>query len=238
MSVKGKPACHGDEMPGSGEPLFLYRLLRSRFGFLDWWPGDTKEEVFVGAILTQQTSWKNVEKAISNLKGCDAVSIEKIASMDLHRLEQLVRPSGYYRQKAMRLKQACSYIINSYGSLDSFFRLGGSELRLKLLSIKGIGPETADSIALYAAGKPSFVIDAYTKRIMHRIYGTSEGISYEELKAYFERSLGEDAELYNDFHAQFVELGKRYCRAKPLCSGCPACHICAYAKNVQNINPC
>ena len=209
----------------------LYGCMRSAFGFLHWWPGDTKDEIFIGAILTQQTTWLNVEKAISNLKRSRALSISALSKMKTRDIEKLVKPSGYYKQKAKRLISLSSAIISNYGSLEGLFGLGQKELRRTLLDMNGIGPETADSIVLYAAGKPTFVIDAYTKRIMHRVFGTAADISYDSLKAAFESALPKKLGLYKDFHAQFVELGKRYCKAKPACSECPALGLCQYANS-------
>jgi len=204
----------------------LYKLMRSHFGFLNWWPGDTKFEIFIGAILTQQTSWKNVEKAILALKKNNKLDLEKIIETKQDYLEKLIKPSGYYRQKAKRLKDICGIIKLNYGDLDSLFKLDKEELRAALLNMKGIGKETADSIILYAAEKPIFVIDAYTKRIMHRIYNIDENISYDTLQKYFEYKLKEDLTLYKDMHAQFVELGKNYCKKKPECTNCPLRDIC------------
>ncbi|MGC8652084.1 MAG: endonuclease III domain-containing protein [Candidatus Micrarchaeia archaeon] len=212
------------------KPMQIYRLLRKRFGFLNWWPGETSFEVLVGAILTQQTSWKNVEKAISRLKDANCMKLDCIAGIDIRTLETLVRPSGYYRQKARRLRSVCSSIKDEYGSLDSLFRLEAHELRKRLLSYNGIGKETADSIILYAANKPVFVIDAYTKRIMHRINGMQPDISYDALQGYFEAHVKRNLELYKDMHAQFVELGKSYCKTTPDCEDCPANKICTYYK--------
>lgn len=210
------------------KPIAVYKKLRRRFGFLNWWPGDTPFEIFIGAILTQQTSWKNVEKAITNIKKANCMSLDCIAETDLRKLEQLVKPAGYYHQKAARLKSITSSIYKEYGSLDKLFELSKDELRNKLLSYKGIGKETADSIILYAAGKPIFVIDAYTKRIMHRVEGTPLSISYDELQEYFENSVKNDLMLYKDMHAQFVELGKQFCKKEPLCNECPLKYICRY----------
>jgi endonuclease III related protein len=213
-------------------PRILYKRLRRHFGFRDWWPGDTAFEVFVGAVLTQQTTWKNVEKAIIKLKEADALDMDKIAKMPLGRLQQLVRSSGYYRQKARRLKYLCNTIIKEHGSLEELFELRKGELRTTLLSYNGIGRETADSIILYAAGKPTFVIDAYTKRAMSRINpAISEGIDYDDLRDYFEKRIERKLGLYKDFHAQFVELGKNYCRKRsPLCGKCPLNEICDFGK--------
>ncbi len=212
------------------EPLAMYKTLREHFGFRNWWPGESDFEVFVGAILTQQTSWKNVERAIANLKETDSLSIERIASMPLRRLQRLVRPSGFYRQKAKRLREICKKILKEHRSFKSMLQLDAADLRRILLSYNGIGRETADSIVLYAAHKSSFVIDAYTKRAMHRIYpDISDSIDYDTLKDYFGSRLDRNVGLYKDFHAQFVELGKNYCRKNmPDCKHCPLRKICAF----------
>ncbi|MDE1868351.1 MAG: hypothetical protein KGH60_00055 [Candidatus Micrarchaeota archaeon] len=211
------------------DPNAIYSHLRKRFGFLDWWPGETKFEIMVGAILTQQTTWTNVEKAISGLKAAKLLSLDKITKTERRSLEKIIRPSGYYRQKAQRLLSICKSIKREYGTLDRLFSLDKTELRDALLSYKGIGKETADSIILYAAEKPIFVIDAYTKRAMHRINPKiGEDISYGELQDYFEKRVKRDLVLYQDMHAQFVELGKNYCRTRPLCVGCPLNKICQY----------
>ncbi|MCL4373961.1 MAG: endonuclease [Candidatus Marsarchaeota archaeon] len=216
------------------KPIEIYRLLLKRFGFLNWWPGETSFEVLVGAILTQQTSWKNVEKAIASLKKEQCLSLECLASINIKSLEKLIRPSGYYKQKARRLKDICSSIKDEYGSIDKLFSLDAQALRKKLLSYKGIGNETADSIVLYAANKPIFVIDAYTKRIMRRINKMPIDISYDSLQEYFEKNVKRDLELYKDMHAQFVELGKSYCKTIPLCDNCPANNICAYYESARS----
>ncbi len=212
------------------EPMLIYKTLRARFGFRNWWPGDTPFEILVGAVLTQQTTWKNVEKAISNLAEENILSLDGIESIGIKRLERLIRPSGYYRQKAARLKDICKKIKNEYGSLDNLFAMDKDKIRKILLSYKGIGKETADSIVLYAANKPIFVIDAYTRRAMHRINPKIRAdISYDDLQQYFEQRIKREANIYNDFHAQFVELGKRYCKAsKPLCWDCPLNRICYF----------
>ena len=207
----------------------LYKKLRDNFGYLNWWPGDTKVEIVVGAILTQNTAWKNVEKAIKNLKERKMLSLERLASAKLNELEEAIRPSGFYKQKAKRLSDLFKYIKANYSTLERFFDKDKNELRNELLNLNGIGNETADSIILYAAEKPTFVIDAYTKRIMHRVYGIDEEIEYNKLKEYFESRLRQDLELYKDFHAQFVELGKRFCKKKPLCDECPIRDYCLYA---------
>jgi endonuclease III related protein len=227
-------------MPHAGRdapaPMLIYARLRERFGFRNWWPGDTAFEVFVGAILTQQTTWLNVERAIANLKRSNALSLDRIAGMRISRLERLIRPSGYYRQKARRLKELCTTIKKEHRSLDNLLKLDKGKLRNVLLSYKGIGRETADSIILYAANKPVFVIDAYTKRAMHRIASMPADIDYEELRTYFESRIAANARLYNDFHAQFVELGKNYCKASnPLCGGCPLNDMCKFGRSATGV---
>ncbi|MGC8478702.1 MAG: endonuclease III domain-containing protein [Candidatus Micrarchaeia archaeon] len=214
----------------SKNPISLYKALRKRFGFLHWWPGETKLEILVGAVLTQQTSWKNVEKAIAELKKANCIDLECLARINVHKLEKLIRQSGFYRQKAARLKGICSYIYRNYQGLDKLFEKDPQELRKELLSLNGIGKETADSIILYSAEKPVFVIDAYTRRSMSRITGgaISEDVDYDALRIYFESSIPKELSLYKDFHAQFVELGKNYCRTKPLCEECPLNSLCHY----------
>ncbi len=217
----------------------IYKLLRKRFGFLNWWPGDSDFEVLVGAILTQQTSWKNVEKAIANLKAADMLNISKISKCEIDYLQQLVHPAGFYRQKASRLKEICSLIIDRYGNLGNFLSLDADDLRQSLLSMKGIGRETADSIILYASGQPIFVIDAYTRRILGRVYGLEEdykSMSYDELQRHIESKIKRDLELYQDFHAQIVQLGKDYCLNKPICKECPLNEICSYNMHSKQID--
>lgn len=208
------------------ELIDFYKVLNSRFGFLNWWPADSREEVVVGAILTQQASWKNVEKAIANLKSADMISVEKLAKTDLGKLERLVKPSGFYKQKARRLKSLMKYVYENYASFENLFNKNVEELRKELLEQNGIGKETADSIVLYAAGKPVFVIDAYTKRIVERVYGLK--MDYDDLQNFMENKIERNTVLYKDFHAQFVELGKNYCRTKPLCDDCPLNVFCKF----------
>ncbi|MFH1904754.1 MAG: endonuclease III domain-containing protein [bacterium] len=207
-------------------PYELYTSLLSHFGSQHWWPAKTPFEVVVGAILTQQTTWKNVEKAIENLKSSHVLDPCKISNLSLRKLEVYVKPTGFYRQKARRLKDICTYIFKEYnGSLKRLFNKETCSLRAELLSLKGIGPETADSIILYAAEKPSFVIDAYTKRIRERLQLTDE-LDYESLKKFFESNIPEDVEVYKEFHALLVELGKNYCKTKPVCKNCPLSKKC------------
>ncbi|MFO8110133.1 MAG: endonuclease III domain-containing protein [Thermoplasmata archaeon] len=202
----------------------MFEVLLDYFGPQAWWPGDGKFEMMVGAILTQNVSWKNVEKAIQNLKEAQVLEPEVLSEMDDHRLEALVRPAGFYRQKSARLKEL-SRIILQYGGVKSFLNL--PDLRDTLLDVKGIGPETADSIALYGAEIPTFVVDAYTKRTVGRVWGI-EG-DYDTIKKFFENDLPRDVELYNEFHALVVKLGKEHCKkTNPDCPGCPISHLCSY----------
>ncbi len=206
----------------------IYKRLLRHFGRQCWWPADTPFEVIVGAVLTQQTTWKNVEKAIDNLKKNDLLDVSPLAKVNLRRLEKVIRPAGYFHQKAERLKGVCRYIYQNYGEdLDKLFSKPIPELREELLSLKGLGPETVDSIILYAANKPIFVIDAYTRRMAHRL-GITDLDKYEDLRKYFEEHLPNDLELYQEFHALIVELGKNFCKTKPNCSLCPLGKECKF----------
>jgi len=207
----------------------LYRILRNEYGSMTWWHG-TRLEVIIGAILTQNTSWNNVERALDNLDRANALDLSKIAGMRIEMLEKLIRPSGFYRQKAERLRHILSYILENYESIENFLGKDTPGLRNELLSLKGIGNETADSILLYAASKPVFVIDAYTKRITSRVCGIGEGMTYTELQNYISDRIPKRLSLYKDFHAQLVEHAKKYCRKKPLCGECPVASNCRYAQ--------
>ena len=200
----------------------IYRTLREAFGYQDWWPAQTAFEVMVGAVLTQRTNWSNVEKALSALKAAGLMEPGALAEADLERLQSLIRPAGYYRQKSRNLLRLVQWFVaRSGGDIASLERVRTDELRAELLSLRGIGPETADSILLYGLGRPTFVVDAYTKRAVVRHSLLDAECTYEELKELFEGHLPRDVELYQDFHAQLVQLGKRYCRPRPLCSMCP-----------------
>lgn len=208
----------------------VYNKLYDSFGEQHWWPTTTKNketEIVIGAILTQNTSWRNVEKAIANLKQNNLVDLRKIAVADTEKIALLIKSSGYYNQKAKKLKLFARHVVDNYGgSLKRMFGKSSSELRKELLSLHGIGPETADSIILYAAGKPVFVVDAYTRRIFARMGISSEGSSYDELQRLFTDNLPKDAEMFNQYHALIVELGKDVCRKKPRCGACPVRKLC------------
>ncbi|MFH1076402.1 MAG: endonuclease III domain-containing protein [Pseudomonadota bacterium] len=201
----------------------IYSLLFSTFGPRYWWPAESRFEVIVGAFLTQNTSWRNVEKSIANLKAHNALSSEKLYLFPEEELAQLIRSSGYYNIKARRLKSFIGFLYNQYdGSLDKLFRNDMATLRMELLGIKGIGPETADSIILYAAEKPSFVVDAYTKRILSRHGLIKEDASYDMVRDLFMRILPQDVEMYNEYHALIVYLGNTLCMKRaPRCEDCP-----------------
>jgi endonuclease-3 related protein len=196
----------------------IYKILYKEYGPQNWWPTSTDNkqfEVIIGAILTQNTSWNNVEKALINLEKEHLISIDRIKSTRVDKLARLIKPSGYYNQKAERLKIAAD-----------FFSKNRSPTRQQLLDVKGIGPETADSILLYAFNKPVFVVDAYTKRIFSRIGMCKDRCDYNELQDIFHKSLPKSPKLFNEYHALIVELAKQNCTKKPSCDKCPISKIC------------
>lgn len=203
--------------------LEIYDILLDHFGPQGWWPGETPFEVMVGAVLTQNTNWTNVSKAIANLKQEGLLSFEKMHGLPLPMLAEKIRPAGYFNLKATRLKNLLDFIAQGYdSSLETLFAGDMHTLREEILTVKGIGPETADSILLYAGHKPVFVVDAYTHRIFarHNIIAPEDG--YHEIQEYFALSLPEDVALYNEYHALIVRLGKEFCKkSKPLCRQCP-----------------
>jgi endonuclease-3 related protein len=203
--------------------MMLYRKLYRRFGPQSWWPGDTPFEVSVGAILTQNTSWSNVEHAIRNLKTCNLLSPHGLYGLSFRELALLIKPAGYFNVKAHRMKCFLDFLMNEYhGKMENMGREEVNHLREKLLRIRGIGPETADSILLYALEKPVFVIDAYTKRVLSRHRIMSSDRSYDEFQELFHRSIRRDVQLYNEYHALFVRVGKTFCKkSNPLCGHCP-----------------
>lgn len=190
---------------------------------MHWWPAKTPFEVIVGAILTQNTAWTNVERALANLRRERLLSPLAIEKVSLRHLQELVRSSGYFRQKAKKLKAFVHFLRREYGgSLARMFRTPTDVLRERLLGVHGIGPETADSILLYAGRKDVFVVDAYTKRILTRHGWAGKKTRYEEMQALFEKNLPRDASVSNELHAQFVQVGKNWCRPRaPRCSECP-----------------
>ena len=202
--------------------LQAYALLFEHFGPQNWWPAETQFEVIIGAILTQNTAWSNVAKAIENLKALHALTPEGIRDLPLPRLLNAIRPSGYYNIKAARIQNFIKvFFERHHGDLKAFLDLPADHLRKELLEIRGIGPETADSILLYAAGRPVFVIDAYTVRVLVRHGYLAEGIGYDEAQKWFMKRVPLDVSLFNEYHALFVALGKYYCKSTPQCHGCP-----------------
>jgi len=203
--------------------LKIYNSLYDFFGPLNWWPGDTPFEIMVGAVLTQNTSWSNVEKAINNIKKENLLEPWKLYRINRKELAQLIKPSGYYNIKARRLKNFLNLFVNDFeGSAEKMFSGDSGELRKKLLKVNGIGPETADSILLYAGNKLFFVVDAYTKRIFSRHKLISEDASYHQIQEFFSQNLDRDVKLFNEFHAQIVMLGKTICTSRnPNCAKCP-----------------
>ena len=200
----------------------IYHKLYRSYGPMDWWPGETPFEVMVGAILTQNTSWKNVEKAIGRLKEKKLLSPKGIRQLRKSTLASLIRSSGYFRIKAERLKVFVDFLFDEYGgNIKRMKRERVGMLRWKLLNVKGIGPETADSILLYGLKKPIFVVDAYTKRILSRHGIISEKAFYEEVQNLFMGHLPHDEKLFNEYHALLVHLGKTLCKKVPRCDVCP-----------------
>ena len=200
----------------------IYMKLYRHFGPRHWWPGDTRFEIIVGAILTQNTNWRNVEKAIGNLKKKKLLNPVSLYKIPDKKLAALIKPSGYYNIKTKRLKEFIGYLFKKHGgSLRKMFSQDLHALRHELLSVKGIGPETADSILLYAGEKPVFVIDAYTKRMLLRHRLINKDATYHQIQELFMNNLNKNVKLFNEYHALLVELGKTLCKKKPNCDICP-----------------
>jgi endonuclease-3 related protein len=216
---------NGGEAVRVGEPPLdeYYNSLFTAFGPQHWWPGKTPFEVIVGAILTQNTSWTNVERAITNLRKARLLTPAAIEKAPVQKIEALIRSSGYFRQKARKLKAFCAFLRFEYGgSLKRMFAQPTLALRERLLRVFGIGPETADSILLYAGEHPVFVVDAYTKRMLARHGWVKEDAKYDDVRWIFERRFPGDAARFNEFHALIVATGKKFCRTRePLCGQCP-----------------
>ncbi|MEA3487289.1 MAG: endonuclease III domain-containing protein [Thermodesulfobacteriota bacterium] len=201
----------------------IYENLNEHFGELHWWPGETPFEIAVGAILTQNTNWKNVEIAIAKLKEADLLDPLRLYAAEESIVAGLIRSSGYYNIKAKKLKTFLRFLQEEYaGDMEEMFKEELWTLREKLLDVSGIGEETADSILLYGGGKPVFVVDAYTRRILERHDIVTRDWSYKEIQELFMNNLPRDTSLYNQYHALFVNTGKYFCRKKaPTCRGCP-----------------
>lgn len=203
----------------------VFRQLYQAYGPQNWWPGDSEFEVMTGAILTQNTSWTNVEKAILNLKTHDVLSPHSIVETPDEQLAEWLRPSGYFNIKANRLKNFCRWYLRQ-GGLIALNRLNTRELREALLQVNGIGMETADSILLYAFQRPVFVIDQYTRRLLQRLGCIRGDEPYDELRLMMETELGSDTQLFNEFHALIVTHAKAHCSKKPRCEGCMLLTFC------------
>jgi endonuclease-3 related protein len=202
--------------------LEIYQLLFDAFGPQHWWPGETPFEIAVGAVLTQNTSWTNVEKAIANLKAAGRFDATTLHELGIEELETLIRPAGYFRVKAKRLRNFTTWLCDRHGGdLQSIEAFGTSHLREELLGVSGIGPETADSILLYALDRPIFVVDTYTGRVMVRHGLIGPDLDYQQLQDLFQSNLEPNAALFNEFHALLVMTGKDYCKPRPKCQGCP-----------------
>lgn len=217
----------------------IYRSLFAHYGAQRWWPGETPFEVMVGAILTQNTAWSNVERAIVRLKDAQALQAGTLLTLADADLAELIRPAGYFNVKARRLKALCRYLAEE-GVLDAPERLadraGLAELRRRLLSVHGIGAETADSILLYALDQPSFVVDAYTRRIFGRLGLLTGNETYADIQACFQANLPRDLDVYNEYHALIVQLGKSVCRPRPNCGACPLLDYCGHAHLTLDVN--
>jgi endonuclease-3 related protein len=204
----------------------VYERLYRVYGPQHWWPGETAFEVLVGAVLVQNTAWKNVEKAIGNLREEGLLDPRRLLATEDEELAELIRSAGYYRMKTRRLKNLLRMLVERFdGSLEMMFAEPLEELRAKLLAVNGIGPETADSILLYAGNLPKFVVDAYTYRVFARHGWIDFGTDYHELQAHFESGLERDAVLYNEYHALLVRVGHLHCRKTPKCDGCPLAEL-------------
>ncbi len=216
-----KPICMSDR--NTEETLLrYYRVLYEHYGPQKWWPADSPFEVIVGAILTQNTTWRNVEKAIDRLKKHGLLHPEKIVRLGRERLASAIRSAGYFRVKAERLLCFMSFFRDGYGfDMERMRGSATSKLREELLGVRGIGPETADSILLYSLDKPVFVVDAYTRRILSRHSLIDENAGYNQVQQTFMSNLPNDVHLFNEYHALLVRVGKEYCRKKPECAGCP-----------------
>ena len=213
--------------PTNNKPLLIYEILLEAYGDLRWWPAKTPYEVIVGAVLTQNTAWSNVEKAIANF-GKNLLP-ETVANLEISELSEIIRPAGFFNQKTQYLKAVTAWFARYDYNAPTVKRQPLEKLRAELLATRGIGPETADSILLYAFGFPTFVVDAYTVRLCGR-YPIDAGKGYAPLKVYFEDNLPQSAEVYNNFHALIVTNAKKHCRKKPSCADCPLIQTCGRLK--------
>lgn len=218
-------------------PEEIYHPLYARYGDQHWWPADSPYEVMVGAVLTQNTNWGNVEKAIANFKG--NITPNRMESLNIEKLQELIRPAGFNKQKALYLKALTAW-YKRYGYSTVFVADKAVEsLRKELLAVHGVGRETADAVLLYAFGQLSFVVDAYTLRLLKRLGITNIKLDYESVKAFLEQGLPKELFVYKNFHACIVVNAKAHCRTKPQCEDCPLSENCAYIKNHETPSkPC
>ncbi len=222
-------------MPEETDLITIYNEIKYHFGHQNWWPGETVDEIIIGAILTQSVSWQNVERAIQNLKNEDLCSLSAIHHTETDEIAKLIKPTLYFNQKAKKLKNFTNFLYRNFDGISAeLFSLNLYDLREQLLNISGIGPETADSIILYAADKPIFVVDAYTKRIFSRLGFVKENWNYKEIQLFFVQNLPVEVEIFQDFHAQIVKLGKEYCTKKnPKCNVCPVRGKCVNMRRAK-----
>lgn len=212
----------------------IYKLMFSHFGPRGWWPGNSLFEICIGAILTQSVSWKNVAKAIDNLKNAGLLDLYAMYESPIEEIEKCIVPTLYFRMKARKLKAFVKHVVENYqGSLEMMFQKSLPRLREELLGIYGIGPETADSIILYAAEKPIFVVDAYTRRIFSRLGLFTDDFTYDQMQHFFMKHLKPDVQFFNEYHAQIVGVGNQFCsNKKPKCGDCPVSSLCK--QNIKN----
>ena len=200
----------------------IYQRLLKAYGPQHWWPADTCLEVMIGAVLTQNTNWRGVERAISKLKRSRLLDVHKLNGVETDKLARLIRPSGYFNLKARRLKNLLELVVEEYGGdLEAMGREETNNLRQEFLAVKGVGPETADSILLYGYNRPIFVIDTYTRRVLSRHGLIEQTADYQELQQLFMQHLPLEASMFNEYHALLVKVGKVHCQKKPRCHGCP-----------------
>ncbi len=205
-------------------PQQLFDMLLAHYGEQHWWPADSAFEMMIGAVLTQNTSWRQVEQAIGSLRAANCLEAQALLACPEARLQQLIRPAGFFRQKARRLRTLAQFYLQ-HGGLSGLRQL--SDARQKLLALNGIGPETADSILLYALGVPVFVIDAYSRRLAQRLGMIADQVNdYHQLQAYFSKALPSSLPLFQEFHALIVQHAKSHCRARPVCETCPLASVC------------
>ncbi len=220
-----------DLNPTKTDLLKVFAALFKMYGPLHWWPADSAYEVAIGAILTQNTAWRNAEKALANLRGADIWSIQDLHATEQKDLSILIRPSGYFNIKARKLKEFARVVVRDYqGNFEMLLKLPKQELRAALINIWGIGEETADDIVLYAAKKPSFVVDTYTRRIVKRLGWSVDGNSYFVYMLFFESRLPADTKLFNEYHALLDRHGSTTCRPQPLCTDCTLLSLCFTGK--------